>query len=252
MISCLCWNIRGIGNSPSVRRLISLCKSHKVQIAAILEHMIDNLAMQRISCRLGLKNFTSSNNSLSKVWLFWSDKITLDIVNCQDNFITVAVNNAPIAYYITFIYASSHLHDKISQFQILSGLASTINGPWMVMGDFNSILYSHEKFGGNPPSQPSVNAFHGFLQDNSLTDLSFTGSPFTWRNGQTGPGYIRARLDRGVANPLWFDKAVTNITHLHHIYSDHNLLLVYISFTNYLHASHFKFLKMWTRHPSFI
>lgn len=54
------------------------------------------------------------------------------------------------------------------------------------MGDFNEILYHHEK------------AFHEVLDDCELTDIGYTGDSFTWQRGK-----IRERLDRGVANAQW-------------------------------------------------
>ncbi|XP_071685195.1 uncharacterized protein [Lolium perenne] len=72
------------------------------------------------------------------------------------------------------------------------------NLPWVIIGDFNEILYLHEKKGGNPRSQRSMQAFRDALADCGLEDLGCLGDTFTWRQGR-----IRERLDRSVANEAW-------------------------------------------------
>lgn len=56
------------------------------------------------------------------------------------------------------------------------------NMPWLCVGDFNEILFQHEKEGGNPRSQVCMDRFKGALELCELEDLGFTGDIFTWRN----------------------------------------------------------------------
>jgi hypothetical protein len=65
----------------------------------------------------------------------------------------------------------------------------------VVLGDFNEILFSHEKEGGNPRRQNCMQAFQDALTDCDLEDLGFSGEPFTWKRGR-----ISERLDRAVTN----------------------------------------------------
>lgn len=48
--------------------------------------------------------------------------------------------------------------------------------------------------------------FYHCLEDCGLEDLGFVGNPFTWTNKQAGANNIQERLDRGVANSLWWSK----------------------------------------------
>jgi hypothetical protein len=90
------------------------------------------------------------------------------------------------------------------------------------MGDFNEILYLHEKEGGNPRPQQYMNAFRDALVDCDLKDLGYLGDRFTWRRGR-----IRERLDRAVANPGFMNMmpnvAVTNMKFQR---SDHRPILL--------------------------
>jgi hypothetical protein len=70
--------------------------------------------------------------------------------------------------------------------------------PWVMVGDFNEILYSHEKEGGSVRSQRCMQAFRDTLVDCNLEDMGYSGDIFTWRRGK-----IRERLDRAVCDPRW-------------------------------------------------
>jgi hypothetical protein len=72
------------------------------------------------------------------------------------------------------------------------------------MGDFNEILFSHEKEGGAARAPGCMEEFRRALEDTGLEDLGFVGDAFTWRNNwHLTVGYVRERLDRAVANVSW-------------------------------------------------
>jgi hypothetical protein len=72
-----------------------------------------------------------------------------------------------------------------------------MNIPWVIIGDFNEILFNHEKEGGNPQPDGHLNAFRDALMDCGLEDLGFSSDKFTWRRGR-----IRERLDGAMATGL--------------------------------------------------
>lgn len=49
---------------------------------------------------------------------------------------------------------------------------------WVIIGDFNVILASNEKFWGLSPGKRCPQ-FRDFVEDIDLLDLGFRGSPFT-------------------------------------------------------------------------
>jgi hypothetical protein len=73
-----------------------------------------------------------------------------------------------------------------------------MNKAWMVLGDFNEILYHYEKEGRRPRAQRYLQAFSDALGDCNLSDMGFNGDMFTWQRGK-----IRERLDQGVSNAMW-------------------------------------------------
>jgi hypothetical protein len=55
--------------------------------------------------------------------------------------------------------------------------------PWLVMGDFNEILYNSEKEEGRPRSQRQLQAFHDVLSECELNDMGYSGDLYTWQRG---------------------------------------------------------------------
>lgn len=100
----------------------------------------------------------------------------------------------------TVVYGESHA-DKDLTWDALRTLNASGSTPWLVSGDFNEILYAHEKQGGAARSQACMDKFRAALDECDLDDLGFKGDMFTWRNhSHRREKYIRERLDRAVAN----------------------------------------------------
>lgn len=101
--------------------------------------------------------------------------------------------------------------------------------PWLCAGDFNEILYHHEKEGGVPRAQSCLDRFKEALEFCDLHDLGFVGDVFTWRNKQfREKDYIRERLDRAVApNGGWRERfPLVYVKNGDHFHSDHRPVVV--------------------------
>ncbi|CAL1399736.1 unnamed protein product [Linum trigynum] len=131
----------------------------------------------------------------------------------------------------------------------LHSLAQDLKDPWLLVGDFNSILSPTEKLGGAPFNSSRTRDFQECVNDIGLHDLGFTGPAYTWfRLG------LRERLDRDLANNTWV--ATLPEAAVHHLprmrKSDHRSILVCLT-----HPHHpagrkpFCFLAAWLTHASF-
>jgi hypothetical protein len=58
----------------------------------------------------------------------------------------------------------------------------------MVIGDWNEILYSHEKEGGTARPIQYMQAFRDALTDCGLEDIGYIGDIFTWRRNELEGG----------------------------------------------------------------
>ncbi|PKI39344.1 hypothetical protein CRG98_040210 [Punica granatum] len=127
---------------------------------------------------------------------------------------------------LTMVYASPTESSRRDLWQLLRDLSSRIQGPWMVIGDFNEILEATEKMGGAPFDPNPTISFQEALDHAGLMDLGSTGALFTWR-GPLFQGYDRVfkRLDRAVCNTEWhilFPEVTIHV--LPRVKSDHHPL----------------------------
>jgi hypothetical protein len=76
--------------------------------------------------------------------------------------------------------------------------------PWLVLGDFNEVLWQEEHLSCTPRPTSQMEAFREVLHDCHLTDLGFSGVPYTY-DGETRKYACTARQSGGVpclARPL--------------------------------------------------
>lgn len=101
--------------------------------------------------------------------------------------------------------------------------------PWLVLGDFNEVMWGFEHFSECERPERQMAAFRDVPDDCDLMDLGFVGLPYTYDNGRDAHANVKVRLDRAVANTRWPDLFPEAI--LHHLVSsrsDHCPLLLEI------------------------
>lgn len=64
----------------------------------------------------------------------------------------------------------------------LSSVAPLHKLPQLMLGDFNELLNSNNKLGGNPLNPRRVQMFKECLDSCGMVDLGFHGLRFTWVN----------------------------------------------------------------------
>ncbi|GER27612.1 AGC (cAMP-dependent [Striga asiatica] len=95
-----------------------------------------------------------------------------------------------VEVFVTFVYASPNPTTRHSLWPELRQLATRINVPWLIGGDFNCILRQAERRGG-AISRNNISAdFSDWLFDCELHEVRTDGLLFTWERG----GLTEARL----------------------------------------------------------
>ncbi|XP_060182297.1 uncharacterized protein LOC132611960 [Lycium barbarum] len=153
----------------------------------------------------------------------------------------------------TMVYAKCESAARLELWDSIYFLASSMNLPRKVGGDFNVILNEEEKIGGLPVYPSKYEDFAFCVNSCELGEVEFRGSPFTWWNGRAGQDCIFKRLDRILVNQQyrdWFTNL--SIEHLSRKGLDHAPLLLSVGEQVQQFQKHFRFLKFWLDHESFM
>ncbi|KAK4380902.1 hypothetical protein Sango_3019300 [Sesamum angolense] len=82
---------------------------------------------------------------------------------------------------------------------------SIFDEPWLVLGDFNTVIDDSEVCGQAADTSASMNEFRNCIMDAGLLQLPFTGCPYTWHNCSEGTRSLWKRLDRMLVNEVWLE-----------------------------------------------
>ncbi|XP_075091528.1 uncharacterized protein LOC142171734 [Nicotiana tabacum] len=140
--------------------------------------------------------------------------------------------------------------ERLELWDTLYYLATNMELPWLIGGDFNVVL--DEKMGGLPVYPSEYEGFAFCVNFCGLFDQIFKGSPFTWWNGRTNDKCIFKRLDRIMVN-LPFQNMLPTIEaeHLIRNGSHHTPLFITCGEHTTNIVKPFKILNFWTKHATF-
>ncbi|XP_026417322.1 uncharacterized protein LOC113312800 [Papaver somniferum] len=169
------------------------------------------------------------------------------VVSSTRQAITVDVGG----YLITRVHADSLTIKRRSLWEYLAGISS-LNKPWMLIGDFNAVLSMEEKKGGRSPLTSAMLDFNNCIQNCEMIQAPKTGLNFSWCNNRAGKKRIVCNLDRAFYNvkwsevfPSWDYKVGTRGT------SDHSPLFgATAAFPKPTNVP-FRDLKVWLSHEGF-
>ncbi|XP_020209260.1 uncharacterized protein LOC109794201 [Cajanus cajan] len=148
------------------------------------------------------------------------------------------------------VYASPHIQGRVQLWRDLCMIATQVDGPWNLMGDFNVVLHSYERQGSSPSSSiRGDNAFRKFANHCSLIDIGYQGAPFNWHRG-----LLYEHLDRSLVSYDWhisFPDA--SLIHLNPFKSDHSPILLHFGLDENLRRRKrpFGFEAAWLTHEAF-
>jgi hypothetical protein len=193
--------------------------------------MISESRVNQLRWRLGLKGCLAvdSKGKSGGLALFWDENIQVDLLSIDERYIDVSIREDPNgeAWRATFIYEEPRVEDRHRLWEIMQCLRTRSSDPWLVIGDFNEVMWQYEHFSETKRGEKQMEAFREVLDFCELRDICFSGVPWTYDNGKAGSRNVKVRLDRGVANQGWFCCFFdASISHLTSPFSDHCPLLL--------------------------
>lgn len=159
--------------------------------------------------------------------------------------------NAPLK--ITFIYGYNTPAYRTSLWRYIcqeSRMSTSIS--WILMGDFNAIMWPADRHGGDTTWHHHLDDFNDCIQQAQLLQIPYSGLKYSWHNGQHGDHTTQKKLDWIFCNPC----LLTNWPEAHSSFlprhlSDHNAMILNLRQESYQRHPPFKFLNLWADREDF-
>jgi len=246
------WNIRGLNNPLKQHEVVSLMKKHKMDICGLLE---TKLLPSRVSSlhKFRLRHWQYFSNAdvahTARIVVFWNpNTVQVDLLASSPQAIHISVTCliSQISFMVTFVYGFNTISARRSLWADLRSWNSS--HPWLVLGDFNSLLSFADKHNGEAVSSYEISDFRDCCFDLGLRDVNYTGCHFSSTNGT-----VWSKLDRVLINPSW--SSLQRLTHVHFeppgAFTDHSPAAVRLD-PNVQGRRNFKFFNMWATHDQFL
>lgn len=260
-MSCLGYNCRGLGNHLTVRELRNVVKREVPTLLFVMETKIGGKRVEKLANSLGFGgSFAVDSDGLSGgIGLFWRTDVVVELKSFNLNHIDVlvkAVGDDERPWRFTGFYGEPRKENRHLSWTLLKRLAHSLNYPWLCVGDFNETMFASEHFSITERPDSQMRAFRECLEDCNLSDLGWTGLPFTWDNRQPVGSNVRARLDRGFGNDaLHEDFLMSKAQHLSMVESDHCAILIRLKRRDQSSGSKtkrvFRYENVWQTHTEY-
>ncbi|XP_042477700.1 uncharacterized protein LOC122059065 [Macadamia integrifolia] len=250
------WNIRGVRKAAASRALHIFLRDHSPDVVCIAEPMVDSFSFPaRFFNRLGFMSEFIHNSRLEKVpnlWVVWKNSLARPVVvQSSEQMISVSMQWNGQRVVVSVIHASCFRAERRNLW-VEMGIVAALFCPWVVLGDFNATLYSHEKRGPGRFNVGSAAEFQAMVDACDLISSPSQGSNFTWTNNRCR-GHVAARLDRSFFNAQWLDVfGDCGQKVLHRSISDHAPILFSSAAIPKPRNAPFRLHRFWMKEESFV
>ncbi|XP_074315244.1 uncharacterized protein LOC141651429 [Silene latifolia] len=175
-------------DSTELKHLKWFLHQNDVELFGLLETRVKPSSLNNVASNVcyGWNYVTNtSEHPGGRIWVLWKgNSVVVDVLEMSEQYIHTRVrmvHNGTV-FLATFIYAFNKIEHRVPLWTALDRLSG--NGPWIVLGDFNNVLYANERL-GKAVSDEEMLPFQSIVASCDLHDMKTTGAFFTWNNKQT-------------------------------------------------------------------
>ncbi|KAJ9536695.1 LOW QUALITY PROTEIN: hypothetical protein OSB04_un000168, partial [Centaurea solstitialis] len=208
MLSIASWNIRGLNASDKQQEVKAFVRNNNLAICAILESHVKGDGLSGVcSSTFGRWDWVSNHlfsDLGTRIIIAWDGSVLevmpleyhRQFIHCE-----VRVKGSSNPFFMSIVYADNRGCERK---QLWSGLRKfrAILGPkpWVILGDFNCLLFPHDALGGVSRRNSDMVDFACCLEDIETFDVHFTGIHYTWCQKPKSESGLKRKLDRILAN----------------------------------------------------
>ncbi|KAL0292057.1 UNVERIFIED_CONTAM: hypothetical protein Sradi_7004300 [Sesamum radiatum] len=212
MINAAVWNVRGLNRRDHQVSVSDLITEHCLHFIGLLETRVTvgNVARVQRGLLPQWNYFVDYGGPGNRVWLAWdTDYVDVTVVETGAQFIHCAVfiRSMHLSVLITVVYGVNDVVGRRELWSDLTRLSTVIaDTPWLVGGDFNTVLDSSEVCGQSGDISGAAEEFRACLHDTGLIHVPMNGERFTWHNCSRDARSLWKRLDRMLVNDSWLNR----------------------------------------------
>ncbi|WZZ11232.1 hypothetical protein YC2023_097153 [Brassica napus] len=256
-----CWNVRGLNKFSHRSGLRKWFRKNSPLFGGLLETHVKKTKMHKFVSDI-FPGWSFDDNygfsPLGKVWIIWHPSLLVSVIYKSLQMIMAEVTwpSCQSKFFISIIYASNDVDERVGLWEEIASLAATYDldtKPWILLGDFNQIRDPVEH--SSPPSlnmDKRIRDFNNCLINESLDDLNFRGTTFTWWNKQKSAP-VAKKLDRCLVNGDWYAAFPSSVALFGSPdFSDHAVISVSLDPSRVRTKKPFRFYNFLNQNPDFL
>ena len=182
-INIICWNCRGLSGNAPIDRIRNMIRTYKPAVVCLVESRANQERVERFVARFSRSwNWAAitSEGYSGGIIVLWRRQLgsVTPIARSRLALHLVITPGLLPSWILTVVYNGQRIGVQKHLWKELFGMSS-INIPWVILGDFNSITNASEHKGG-PYYHYARKAklFMDFISYNSLLDIGISGPSF--------------------------------------------------------------------------
>ena len=99
------------------------------------------------------------------MWLFWDENLDIELLSIGEHHVDVMVKeqDKDLKWRGTFVYEEPRVQDRHLMWERMRMLKNKSSAPWMMIGDFNEVMWSFEHFSHTQRREKQMEDFREVL-----------------------------------------------------------------------------------------
>ena len=244
--------IRGFGTDTKKGMIKSLIKNEKLDIIGITETKHEDVTQWEMNKCWGTQNIewnhvTARQHSGGLIFAWKQDAFVQRNSFAMPRWLCVVgeLQQEKLQCAFCLVYAPNSQQERLLVWNQLRAIKVSMNIPWVVMGDFNEVLYLSERRGAELITQ-GMRDFQNFVLDLQLNDID-VGVNYTWFRRNAASKIDRVFIDKELLEGFPSIKAYCK----GRMFSDH-LPIILCTTQSKWGPVPFRAFDFWLEEPSFL